>query len=146
MSEEIQNAAVVVPRSIVLSYFYNGVLGLGMILAMLFSYSDLAVLQDPPSGYSFIEIYYQTTHSVAGTAVMVSFVLIMQFCATISVQTSASRMLWSFSRDMGVPGWTQLRKVSPIRPRPSLPLHPDSQTNAIPSQSSVPAPHSPSGA
>lgn len=43
---------------------------------------------------------------------MVSFVLIMQFCATVSVQTSASRMLWSFRRDMGVPGWRTLRKVS----------------------------------
>ncbi len=111
MSEEIQNAANIVPKSIVLSYFYNGLLGLGMILAMLFARGDLSTLENPPSGYAFIEIYYQATHSVAGTAVMASFILIMQFCATVSVQTSASRMLWSFSRDMGVPGWKVLRRV-----------------------------------
>ena len=111
MSEEIQNAANIVPRSIVLSYFYNGLLGFGMLLALLFARGDLSTLENPPSGYAFIEIYYQATHSTAGTAVMVSFVLIMQFCATVSVQTSASRMLWSFSRDRGVPGWKLLRKV-----------------------------------
>ena len=112
MSEEIQNAAVIVPRSVVFSYFYNGLMGLCMLIALLYSYSDLAVLEDPPQQYSFIEIFYQVTHSKAGTAVMVSLLLIMQFCATISVQTSASRMLWSFSRDMGVPGWRVLRRVS----------------------------------
>ena len=112
MSEEIRNAAVIVPRSVVFSYFYNGLMGLCMLIAVLYSYSDLAVLEDPPQKYSFIEIFYQVTHSKAGTAVMVSLLLIMQFCATISVQTSASRMLWSFSRDMGVPGWRVLRRVS----------------------------------
>ena len=120
MSEEIQNAANIVPKSIVLSYFYNGLLGLGMILAMLFARGDLSTLEDPPSGYAFIEIYYQATHSVAGTAVMASFILIMQFCATISVQTSASRMLWSFSRDMGVPGWKVLRRVRSLIMRAHL--------------------------
>ena len=115
MSEEIQNAAVIVPRSVVFSYFYNGLMGLCMLIVLLYSYSDLAVLEDPPQKYSFIEIFYQVTHSQAGTAVMVSLLLIMQFCATISVQTSASRMLWSFSRDMGVPGWRTLRRVSPAK-------------------------------
>lgn len=120
MSEEIQNAANIVPKSIVLSYFYNGLLGLGMILAMLFARGDLSTLENPPSGYAFIEIYYQATHSVAGTAIMASFILIMQFCATISVQTSASRMLWSFSRDMGVPGWNVLRRVRSLIMRAHL--------------------------
>ncbi|KAI4106473.1 MAG: hypothetical protein L6R37_002165 [Teloschistes peruensis] len=73
--------------------------------------TDLNILKNPPQQYAFIEIFYQVTHSVSGTAVMVSFTLIMQFCATVSVQTSASRMLWSFSRDMGVPGWRQLQKA-----------------------------------
>ncbi|KAL8947788.1 MAG: hypothetical protein Q9222_005973, partial [Ikaeria aurantiellina] len=104
MSEEIEDATIIVPRSVVFSYFYNGLMGLGMLIALLYAYSDLSVLEDPPRDYAFLEIYYQVTHSKAGTAVMASFVLIMQFCATISVQTSASRMLWSFSRDKGVPG------------------------------------------
>lgn len=111
MSEEIQNATIVVPRALVFSYFYNGLLGLGMLLALLYAYNDLNILENPPQKYAFIELCYQVTHSVAGTAVMVSLVLIMQFCATVSVQTSASRMLWSFSRDMGVPGWRVLRRV-----------------------------------
>ena len=112
MSEEIQNAAVVVPRAVLFSYFYNGLMGLGMLMAMLYAYSDLSILEDPPQQYAFIEIYYQVTHSVNGTAVMVSFILVMQFCCTVSLQTSASRMLWSFSRDMGLPGWRVLRRVS----------------------------------
>ncbi|KAL8631837.1 hypothetical protein Q9189_002417 [Teloschistes chrysophthalmus] len=120
MSEEIRNAIVIVPRALVFSYFYNGLMGLAMLIALLYSYSDLNILQNPPQKYAFIEIFYQVTHSVSGTAVMVSFTLIMQFCATVSVQTSASRMLWSFSRDMGVPGWRQLQKV---HPRSTLPIY-----------------------
>lgn len=48
MSEEIRNAAIVVPRSVVLSYFYNGLMGFGMLIALLFAYSELDILENPP--------------------------------------------------------------------------------------------------
>lgn len=58
MSEEIHNTANIVPKSIVLSYFYKGLLGPGLILAKMFARSDLSTFENTPSGYAFIELYY----------------------------------------------------------------------------------------
>ena len=112
MSEEIQNAPVIVPWAIVFTYFFNGILGLGIMTATLFCISDLKAVLEPTSGFAFIEIFKQTTYSTAGTSIMVSIITIMQLAATVSILTAASRQLWSFARDHGVPGWRKLQKVS----------------------------------
>ena len=111
MSEEIQNAPIIVPWAIVFTYFFNGILGLGIMIATLFCISDLEAVLEPPSGFAFIEIFRQTTYSIAGTTIMVSIITIMQLAATVSILTAASRQLWSFARDRGVPGWRMLGKV-----------------------------------
>ncbi|MCJ1227656.1 hypothetical protein MMC12_004312 [Toensbergia leucococca] len=111
MSEEIVNAAVIVPRSIVFSYTYNGILGFGILLTALFCRGDLDTVLNPPSGYAFIEIFLQATESTTGAAVMTCIITVMQLAASISILTSSSRMLWSFARDHGVPGWRILSKV-----------------------------------
>lgn len=41
MSEEIENAALNVPRAIMGTVFLNGFLGLGMILAFIFCATDI---------------------------------------------------------------------------------------------------------
>ena len=114
MSEEIVNAAVIVPRSIVFSYTYNGILGFGILLTALFCRGDLDTVLNPPSGYAFIEIFLQATESTTGAAVMTCIITVMQLAASISILTSSSRMLWSFARDHGVPGWRILSKVGKI--------------------------------
>ncbi|MCJ1393349.1 hypothetical protein MMC18_006222 [Xylographa bjoerkii] len=128
MSEEIQNAPVIVPRAIVFTYFFNGILGLGILIATLFCISDLDVVLEPPSGFAFIEIFRQTTYSTAGTTIMVSIITIMQLAATVSILTAASRQLWSFARDRGVPRWRILEKVDQ---RTTIPIWSVVATTAI---------------
>ncbi|MCJ1283182.1 hypothetical protein MMC26_002509 [Xylographa opegraphella] len=111
MSEDLQNAPVIVPWAIVSTYFFNGILGLSIMIATLFGISDLDTVLEPPSGFAFIEIFRQTTYSTAGTSIMVSIITIMQLAATVSILTAASRQLWSFAQDRGVPGWRMLDKV-----------------------------------
>ena len=111
MCEEITNATIVVPRAIVFTYVTQGALGLGLLLAVLFYINDLTTVLKPPSGYAFIEIFLQATGSAAGTATMVSIVTTMQFVATVSNVAAASRMLWAFSRDKGIPGWKLISRV-----------------------------------
>ena len=41
MSEEMQNAALNVPRAIFTSVFLNGVLGFAMLMALLFCLGDI---------------------------------------------------------------------------------------------------------
>ena len=103
MSEEIANAPVVVPRSILLSMVINGVLGFGMIIAVLFCLGDLESALQTPTGYPYIEIFYQATGSLAGSAIMTSIIIALSLCATVGIMASASRMLWSFARDNGLP-------------------------------------------
>ena len=112
MSEEIRNAATVVPRSIVWSIVLNGIVGLSMFIAILFCIGDLDAAVNSDFIYPFIEVLLQATRSVAGTAVIIAILIIVDLGLVIGVVAASSRMLWSFARDRGVPGWRQISKVN----------------------------------
>ena len=111
LSEEIQNAAVIVARSIMFSIFINGLLRFGMILSLLFIFTDVDAALKSPTGYPFMEIFLQVTRSIIGAAIMVSIILVMQIFANVGILTTCSRMFWSFARDRGLPGWRTLALV-----------------------------------
>lgn len=111
MSEEIHNAAVIVPRTILVGIMLNGALGFGMLVALLFCLGDINSALMSPTGFPFMEIFYQGTHSIAGSAVMISIPISLGICAAVGLLASASRMLWAFSRDRGIPGWTLISKA-----------------------------------
>lgn len=112
MSEEIQDASVVVPRAIMVSVLINGSLAFGMVIVTLFSLNDVDGALNTPTGFPFLEILLQSTGSVAGTTILASILAVMQYCADVGLLASASRMCWSFARDRGLPGWNFLQHVS----------------------------------
>ena len=112
MSEEIHNASLVIPRSIMATLSLNGCLGFGMLLATLFSLNDVKAAIESPTGYPFMEILIRSTGSISGAALMASLVTAMQWCANVGILASASRMCWSFARDHGLPGSRYLQHVS----------------------------------
>ena len=112
MSEEIKNASIVVPRSILSSILINGCLGLGIIIATLFCIGDVEAAENTSTAYPFMEIFTQATGSVSGASMMASIVTIMQLCSDIGLLASCSRMSWSFARDRGLPGWRILSRVN----------------------------------
>ncbi|KAI1409821.1 amino acid transporter [Hypoxylon sp. FL1857] len=120
MSEEIRNAAVVVPRSLLTGLLINGTLGLGMLIATLYCMGDIdqALAENPH--YPFMAIFRNATGSTAGAAVMSAIVVVMAFSATTGCLASTSRVYWAFARDKGLPGWRILKKVSP---RTSIPIY-----------------------
>ena len=111
MCEEIKNATVVVPRAMIWSIVINGILGFGMLLAILICIGDLDTILSTPTGYPFMAIFLQNTQSQSGALTMVAIIVILAILATISWVASASRMLWSFARDRGIPGWQFISKV-----------------------------------
>ncbi|KAI0839456.1 amino acid transporter [Hypoxylon sp. FL0890] len=120
MSEEIRNAAVVVPRSLLTGLLINGTLGFGMLIATLYCMGDIdAALAENPH-YPFMAIFANATGSTAGAAVMSAIVVVMAFSATTGCLASTSRVYWAFARDRGLPGWRILKKVSP---RTSIPIY-----------------------
>ena len=112
MSEEIKNAAVVVPKAIVFSIVLNGLLGLGIALALLFCIGDIDAALHTKTDFPFIEIFYQAVQNVTGAALMTSIIITLSLCATVGIVASASRQLWAFSRDRAVPGWEHIQRVN----------------------------------
>lgn len=114
MSEEIQNAALVVPRSIMTGIMINGSLGFGMVLTVLYRAGDIdAALAENPA-YPFMAIFKHGTNSTAAAAVMSALVFCLALSATVGLLASSSRVFWAFSRDKGLPGWRKLSQVSEL--------------------------------
>ncbi|PQE03917.1 amino acid polyamine transporter I protein [Rutstroemia sp. NJR-2017a BVV2] len=111
MSEEIKGAARTVPRAMLSSIIINGILGFGMLLAILYCQGDISAAAESPTGYPFIAIFASGVQSIAGATVMVSIVIFMAWCNAIGCLASASRMMWSFARDKGLPFSSTLSKV-----------------------------------
>ena len=112
MSEEIHNAAVVVPRAILWSIVVNGVVGLSMSIAVLFCLGDINAALNTEYTYPFIEVVLQATRSRGGSAAIIALLVVVDLALVIGVLAATSRMLWSFARDRGIPGWQQISKVS----------------------------------
>lgn len=112
MSEEVHNAAVIVPRSMLISIAVNSTIGGSMLLAQLFCIPDPEGLLNLGLQYPFIQVFLNSTGSVVGSALMVAINIINQVGLNITNVATASRMLWSFSRDKGVPGWRHITRVT----------------------------------
>ena len=140
ISEEVKNAAIVVPRSMILSVLINGVLGLGMLIATMFCLGDVdKITSTPPTQYPFMAIFAQAAGSSSGGAGMVAFIIFTFICGTTTALASSSRMTWSFARDHRLPFSKFLSRVSlhwvaylgfgkslinlQVNRRTSLPLH-----------------------
>ncbi|KAJ5994550.1 amino acid permease [Penicillium sp. IBT 35674x] len=118
MSEEVENASYVIPRALMLSVLVNGCLGFGMLIAVLFCVGDLEDALHSRTGYPFMEIFYEATNSLSGSLFMCSIILVIYCCSLMGLLAAASRQLWSFSRDKGVPGWHWWNQVSSSRGLP----------------------------
>jgi choline transport protein len=103
MAEEVEDAAIIVPRSMITTVFLNGIMGYGFLIAVLFSMGDMSAALSTPTTYPIIEIFYQATESKAGTNAMCAVLIAMAIFATIGVMASSSRLTWAFARDKGLP-------------------------------------------
>ncbi|KAI2627764.1 amino acid/polyamine transporter I [Hypoxylon sp. NC1633] len=121
MSEEVRTANIVVPHALLYTIFINGALGFAMVIALLFSISDVpaAVASADTLFYPFLQIFKSAVNSTVGACLMTGIVLVMAFASCISVYASASRMLWSFARDKGLPFDRYLVKLN----KNSLPVY-----------------------
>lgn len=113
MSEEVRQANVVVPQALLYTICINGALGFAMVIALLFCISDVeaAVKSAETLFYPFLQIFESAVKSTTGACLMVGVVLVLAIASCISTYASASRMMWSFARDKGLPFDKHLVKV-----------------------------------
>ena len=111
-SEETKSAATSVPRGIVNAVVWSSLIGWVMICAITLAIPDLAVAAGQGWG-----MFFATLNAImpAGlTTVLYLGILIAQLLCGLATVTSASRMLFAFSRDDGMPlGSKALSSVSP---------------------------------
>ncbi|KAF2279837.1 amino acid transporter [Westerdykella ornata] len=122
MAEEIENSAVVIPRAMVLSVFINGLTGYAMLIAVCFCMGPLEELLSGTFPFPFLLILMKITGSTAATTALVcaSIIIITGISGSIGLMATASRMLWAFAREDGVPF---SRYVSRVERRTALPLY-----------------------
>jgi amino acid transporter len=111
-SEETKNAAHSVPRGIVSAVLWSSLIGWIMVSAITLAIPDLAVAASQGWG-----MFFATMDAImpAGLkSVLYLGILITQLLCGLATVTSASRMLFAFSRDDGMPvGSKTLASVSP---------------------------------
>jgi amino acid transporter len=111
-SEETKNAAMSVPKGIINAVFWSSIIGWVMICAITLAIPDMAVAASQGWG-----MFFATINAImpAGLAQVIFLgILIAQFLCGLATVTSASRMLFAFSRDDGMPvGSKALATVSP---------------------------------
>ncbi|KAJ5952461.1 amino acid permease [Penicillium vulpinum] len=103
MAEEVKNAKVVVPRSMIYGTMINGVLAFSYLIAILYCMGDYAEAVTSPTGYPIITIAYQATGSKAAACVLMALGMLPGWIALFNGLASVTRLTWAFARDNGLP-------------------------------------------
>ncbi|MDB5659142.1 MAG: amino acid permease [Cypionkella sp.] len=111
-SEETVKAAHSVPRSIISAVVWSSLIGWIMVCAITLAIPDMAVAAG--QGWSMFFLTLDAIMPAGLKNVLYFAILISQLLCGLATVTSASRMLFAFSRDGGIPGASAaLAKVSP---------------------------------
>lgn len=93
------------------STILNIILGLAMVITICYTMGDLESIGESRTGYPFIQIFYNTTQSLVGASIMTIIVILTLLASAIAVTATASRQIWSFARDNGVPFSSTVARV-----------------------------------
>lgn len=92
----------------------NGAVGLASYIVILFCIGNAEEGFKSPTGWPFVQIFYNATQSKAGATAMTSIIITMYICAIFGYMASASRQTWAFARDNGLPLSSYLARVSQL--------------------------------
>jgi amino acid transporter len=112
VSEETHDSETTAPKGVWRSVFYSAAIGYVVLLAITFAAGDAAAVTE--GGGTVFAVF----ESAMGTG-WVKFILLIAvigqlFCG-MACMTSASRMMYAFSRDGAVPGWKIWSRVNDKR-------------------------------
>ncbi|OMC36001.1 amino acid permease [Mycobacterium sp. GA-1841] len=112
LSEETKSAANAAARGIWQSIFYSAIGGWILLLSFLFAVQDADAVS---KGGGAVAVIFAQAMSSKWVAIVLLISTAGQFFCTTACQTSASRMLFAFSRDRAVPGHQLWSKVNAKR-------------------------------
>lgn len=103
MSEELRDAGRALPRSMITTTIFNGAFGWIMVITFSFCIGDLYEVIESPTGYPFMQVFYNSTKSTASATAMSVFIVAMTVFSNLTMVATASRQLFAFARDQAVP-------------------------------------------
>jgi amino acid transporter len=112
ISEETHDAAESAPKGVWRSVFYSAVFGYVILLAITFAAADPKAVTE--GGGTAPAVFLSSMDTSWVKVVLITCILGQTFCG-MSCMTSASRMMYAFSRDGAVPGWRLWSKVNSNR-------------------------------
>lgn len=108
---ELQDASATLPKCMILSTIINGALGWITVITLCFCLGDLDAALATPTGYPFIEVFYNAIGSIPATTAMAAIILFLTTSSCFTNLANASRQLYAFSRDRALPFSPWLSKV-----------------------------------
>lgn len=118
LAEETKNPRKTAPRAIIRALVASGVAGLFLLLGALMAAPSVTDGELAAGGLPYVLTSQLGTG--LGKALLVD-VAIAMFVCTLAIQTAATRLVFSMSRDGVLPGSARLAKVSPRTGTPVLP-------------------------
>jgi amino acid transporter len=112
ISEETHGAAESAPKGVWRSVFYSAIIGWIVLLAITFAAADPAKVTE---GGGTVFAVFENSMSTGWVEFILIICTIGQFFCGMSCMTSASRMMYAFSRDGAVPGWRIWSRVNERR-------------------------------
>jgi amino acid transporter len=119
MSEEVKDAALIVPRAMVTSFVVNGTMGLIMLVSFLFCIPSVSDALADPTYYPFLYVLRTSMSNGAVNGITV-IVLILCLAAVTDGMASASRQAFAFARDDGMPF---SRWIAHVHPKLHVPVN-----------------------
>ncbi|KAK5693881.1 hypothetical protein LTR17_024947 [Elasticomyces elasticus] len=111
MTENAKDASKTIPFSMGIAFVVNAILAFIMAITLIFCAGDIDAVLAETSLTPFVVVFRNATGSKAATVVMVTPIILTFWSALISQLATASRQLWAFARDGGVPWAHQLAPV-----------------------------------
>ncbi|WP_138419285.1 APC family permease [Sinomonas gamaensis] len=121
IAEEVQDAGRTVPKAIIRSLTIVALVVMFSALAIILAIPDLGAVA---AGDVADPVFGTLTAALGqGIARPVEVLFLIGFFAScLALQTSASRVLWSYARDRAVPGWDRLQRLSGSQREPMYAL------------------------
>jgi amino acid transporter len=116
-AEETLGAARAAPRGIVQSVWVSGLFGWMMLVALVLAIPDMDLAAQQGG-----QVFYWIIMEVLPVWLVLPLffgIAVAQYCCGLACLTSASRMVYAFARDGGLPRSALLRRVSPTHRTPS---------------------------
>jgi len=103
LAEEIRDASETLPRAMIAAFILDSILGFVLLVTIGFTLGDVDKVLASPTGYPFIQVFYNSTNNLSATNALTSILILTMTASTITDVAAASRQLWSFARDRAVP-------------------------------------------